>query len=250
MAGGFQVWYGPGSFPVNSAHVSDRTEIVRSSSGRPLRWRKTMDVDVSYIAQTNNPVFELSNWENAVRNALAIPYQDLVLKDESGLQTSAKLSQYQSLSGVVITDGPHFPQTETPEWVRVRTARFSGFAEYLFRGTETSLISFAQTVSITGNGGPRRIWRIPVNDYDPIRQQTSKKSIVRMVQAGQAIGHLTQPPKAAYLWDADLLVNDAENTVLDGGKPIGKAWVELTTRWQYTFEADRVYPVVLQFPQL
>jgi hypothetical protein len=198
-----------------------------------------LDVEASYISPPGGGVADLSNWEGQVRDALAVPYDDIYLAADDGSPTASRLTNPASISGVVVSDGPHFPERTTPEWVRVRTVRFTGVAEYVFRGAENALVSFAQTISITGNGGPMRRWRIPVNEYDPIRQRVSKGSIVRLVQSGAAIGHLGYPDPPAPLWDRDLLVNEAEAVTKEVGKPIGKAWVENVTRWNYIFENNK-----------
>lgn len=246
-----RIVYGNTFFPVSGSTCSTRTEIVRSANGRPIRYRVYLDCEASYIAPPGQGTAALSVWENTVRAALAVPYQNLYLADDNGLATAARLTNSDSISGVVITDGPHFPERVTPEWVKVRTVRFSGVAEYVLRGTENIPLSWQQSVSVTGNGGPTRRWRVPVNDrFKPVRQRITPFSIIRLVQSGVATGHLVYPPAPAMLWPADLLVNEEEAVTQESGQPLGRAFVGNVTRWNYKFENTEFLPAAMVTPIL
>lgn len=242
--------YGSFPFPVNGFTNTSRTEIVRSKSGRPVRWRSFVDVTASYIAPPGQGTLTLSNWELQVRAALSVPYQTLNVTDDNDVTLAVSLIPANSISGVVIVDGPHFPEPSTPEWVKTRTVRFTGMAEYVFRGAESALISYTESVSLTGTGGPVRRWRVPVNDYGPIRQQVTRGSVVRLVQSGVAVGHLTWPAPPAYLWPVDLIQNESAGITYETGQPVGRAWVEHVTRWQFIYENSGILPALPNLPAM
>jgi hypothetical protein len=233
-----QLWQGNYGFPVNGALVTSRTEVVRSDSGRPLRWR--MYLDVEFTLKGSGPA-QLSALENAARDALSRPYVDLVLRDDTGIPTSSRLVNADSISGVMVVDGPTFRDGQGPEFVTLRTGRFTAVAEYVFRGAETALVSFTESISVQGNGGPVRNWRLPVNAR-PIRQEVTPYSIIRYTQQGAAVGHLIPPARQPPYIDPDLLVNEQDAVSRDVGQPLGKAWINPVTRWTYVFESPELIP--------
>jgi hypothetical protein len=121
----------------------------------------------------------------------------------------------------------------------------------VLRGTENIPLSWAQAISTTGNGGPVRRWRVPVNDdYRPIRQRITPYSIIRLVQSGMATGHTSFIDPPAPVWPADLIVNEAEAVTREIGTPLGRSFVGNVTRWNYIFESPDMLPANMVAPPL
>lgn len=245
------VW-GPGA-GVNGLTFADNAAAVvvhmdataRSASGRVLRHRRSVEV--------TGPIYgdgqiALSRAEALARQALSVPYQDLVFFADDGTPTSLSLYTRDSLSGVTVVSGPHFDRPDGPDFVNMRTCRFTAEGEFVAPAAAGALVSWQQTMSRQGNGGPSRRWRFPVN-AKPIRQIVSPHSLVRVTQSGRAVGHLARPAPAAPLIPREYLVNEADAVTEESPRPVGPgAWVEWPVRWSYSFELANVPSYIMTLP--
>jgi len=231
-----QLWIGTYAFPAGQCAVTSRvTGIERSDSGRPLRFTLALDVD-GVIRGTGQA--DLSARELQLRAVLATPFQDLILRQDTGPPSSLALVSNQSLSGVVVVSGPDFYKPDGPEFVTTRHFRFSAEAVFLSPGGAAALVSWTQTVSVQGNGGPVRAWRVPIN-ADPIRQVVTPRSIIRYTQQGSATGHTAEPRVPPPVFGRAYLMNESEAVQKVTPRPVGRNWVNYTVSWNYVFESDR-----------
>jgi hypothetical protein len=226
-----RLWYGSYAFPTNAVEVTSSSRTEFSSFGRPVRYVVTYDC--SGVVDGEGQA-ELTRAEDALRAALLTPYQDLMLKTDSGGNSSAGMISKNSLSGVRLVSGPDFREAQGAEFVTRRTFSFSMQAEYMIRGAENAVISWTETVSITGNGGPRRNWRFPLNTT-PIRQEVTKYSLVRATQSGSAVGHTKRPTRPLPIWPL-LMVNEADTKSYEDPESKGQAYINWPVRWSYQFE--------------
>lgn len=235
-----QLWWGTYSFPVNQAAVTTNTRVIRGDNRRPLRYVMTGNVTADLFGNSQT---ELSNQESLLRVALATPYLDLVLKQDDGKASGTQLINRNSLSGVMVIDGPHFAETTRGQYVNVRTAQFTVEAEYVFNGTQSAILSFTETISVRGNGGPRYNWRFPFMG-DAVCQQISPQSLVTTVQRGVAVGHTRYPPYPTPFAGTPpgIFVNDSVVNERDSPKAVGRGWIEYPIRWMYEYRS--VIPVV------
>lgn len=229
-----QLVIGNFSFAANAADVTTRTQVIRSDSGRPLRYLGIMDVTATLFAADQ---YGCSALEYAVRAALAVPYTFISLRHDNGAASASTLTAANGF-GVVISDGPHFEKSAGPEYVTLRTVRFTAECEYVFRGTANAVVSWHDSVSIQGNGGPARKWRIPLRGR-PIRQETTQFTIVRATHTGQGIGHLGYPPVPPCVFGTRYLVNESVAVTRGSPEPRGPSGlVNWPVSWSYTCEAD------------
>lgn len=239
-----QLGYGSVLFPVNAADVSSRVQVVRSQSGRPLRYVHRLDVkaiiDGSGQAQ-------LSALEAAFRVALLDPYHDLVLYQDSGAASGTTLFNRASLSGTAIVDGPHFEESQGPEYVVLRTVRFAMEATFAVRNQANAYVQYQSAVQVQGTGGPVRVWRRPLNAR-PIRQQVTPFSTVRVVQQGFAVGHSGYPAPDPHFVDRQWLVHEAVSGADESPTPLGRAWVDWPRRWVYVYELPFLPVVAPRLP--
>lgn len=230
-----QLWWGRYAFPANAAEVTSRTDTVFSSSGFPLRYNIVYRV---LATLDGNGQVELSEEEQALREALSIPYLDLILRTDTGAVSSAALLSRSSVTGARLTSGPNFSEAQGSEFVNRRTCEFEMSAEYVIRGAENAVVSWTETVSIQGNGGPNRVWRFPLNAR-PIRQVVTPYSLVRATQTGSAVGHLGYPTRPLPIWP-QYLVNPAEAFSPGTPESRGKGFVNYPLSWSYQFEVGGV----------
>lgn len=193
----------------------------------------------------------LTTLENQWKGYLQTPYQDFILKCDDGSSSGLLLINKTSLSGVVVVDGPNFTEADGPEYVNQRNMEFALEAEYVFPGAETWLVSYTETISMKGNGGPRYVPRFPFN-YPAINQLVSPTSLIITVQQGKAVGHTKYPEPAKPFAGRTpgLFVNDAEAVVRETPRSIGKGYVEYPISWNYEWRTIKPLSGVPSLPPL
>lgn len=227
-------WGARYSFLENGVDISSRTRLVLSDAGRPLRYVTRVSVG-GWLEGASQAA--LSAAEAELRAALAYQYEDFRFLSDAGAAVAVSLPNATSLSGVRVVDGPNFTGATGAEYATLRQFDFELEAEYVVPGAERAVVSFTESISVTGNGGPVRRIRVPVNSPVLVRQQVSPRSVVRATQTGRAVGHLHRPSAPPPLWPAYLL-NEQVSHQLAGGEPLGRAFVNFGRTWSYAFEAD------------
>lgn len=227
-----QLWYNGYAFPANAVACTTATRGVPSRSGRIIRRIGTI-VCSGTLFGAGQAALTLA--EQALRTALNQNYQSLILKMDNGANSSVNLINNSTLSGVRITDGPNFGEATGGEFARIRRFVFTAEAEWVTPDGVGALVSYQETVSVTGNGGPVRRWRVPVNAA-PIRQITSPYSIVRYQHSGVAVGHTSRPEPPEPFFGRAILVNEAESVSYDHPEPMGLSFINWPVRWNYQGE--------------
>lgn len=229
-----QLWIGGASFAAGAADVTSRTRIgERSVRDVPVSYITALDITVTMYGSTQAA---LSVLEAQLRSILTqTPRKDVTLRMTSGVPSSMALANARSISGVRLVSGPDFKKSQGSEFVNHRTASFTMEAEYPIVNTANAVLSWTETVSIVGNGGPDRKWRFPLNAR-PIRQTITEYSLVRATQTGQAVGWLKLPSAPLPLWPG-LEVNPGHSVARDSPEPRGQGDVKYPVRWSYTFES-------------
>ena len=188
-----QLVYGSYSFQANSCAVSARTAILRNKAGVPYIRRSQIQVSGDLL--DTGGAAALTTLENDLRSALATNYQDLIFKDNSGANTSTALINSDSLSGVIIIDGPHFTLRHGtgPEYVSTRAFEFTAEADFALANTMNLLTDFRESLTFSG-GGPYFAMKRAVNGI-PQRQMIYPATEYVVIQAGQASHGVTVSPQ-------------------------------------------------------
>jgi hypothetical protein len=228
-----QLVYGAYRFPVNGVAVTSRTSPVLDYAGRTIRVRTAINCR-GYL--TGDGQAALTLLENQMRAALLIPYQNLSLLQDSGAVSATSLSSGSTLSGVSITDGPHFPDPMGSEYVTTRTFEFSGEAETVVNGNSANLLAFQESLTFVGTGGPMTMFKNAVNGPLPQRQVVYPRTVCRVIQAGQSVGHLQYPLAPAPKWPAFENV-DRRQVVNANPRRVGRGLAEFPITWRYEFES-------------
>jgi hypothetical protein len=199
-----------------------------------------MDVSTTIIGSGQA---DITAKENACMVALSQPYQDFILKQDSGADSGTRLINRTSLSGVMLTEGPNFKTAGRGEYVNQRTVEFTVEAEYIFPGAQSLILSWEESITVRGNGGPSYVWRFPFNAPAEV-QQVTLQSLITTVQRGRGVGHTRYPTAAAPFAGrpAGIFVNDTETVVRGSPKSIGRGWVEYPIEWSYEYRSPA--PVV------
>lgn len=226
-----QAWWGSFAFGVNAAEVTNDTQATISPQGLPLRYTSTYFVKAVIDGTSQS---DLSNKEAALRIALARPKQDFILRTDSGAASSAAIISQATMSGTRVR-GIKFEEAQGGEFVNRRTVRFVIDAEYLIANAANAIVSWTETVRITGTGGPRMVWRYPINAAG-VLQEVSPFSPVMATQSGQAIGHTRRPNAPAPLWPWPILKNESVTLGSNAPEFLGQAYINFGIDWSYSFE--------------
>lgn len=228
------VTWGSYAFNTNGVSFTSRTRLVLADTGRPMRYVRRLSLEGWLEADGQSA---LSTAEAALKAALLIQYQDLKILTDASATTTTSLLNSESISGVRVVDGPHFTGTDGAEYATLRRFAFDVEAEYLISGTQNAVLSWTESVSIVGTGGPVKRFRVPVNGR-PVRQVISPYSIVRATQSGQAIGHTSYPTPPPPLWPSYELLEQRQPGNRQNPQRLGRGFANYPISWSYSFEAD------------
>lgn len=224
-----QLKWGATSFVENECDCKAHC-VALLAGGKPYALRKTMQVFGRFYASGQA---DCTAAQIALQNALADPFRDLILLDDTGANSATLLTNAGSLGGVVITDGPNFKDNYGAEYATQRTFDFTATAEYPI-ASALALISFTETLSFSG-GGPMKIFR--PNKLGPFQQQiVYPQTTYKVVQRGQHVGYTTRIPPPDPIWPND---EHQDRRVIDEATPerTGNEFKAYMTSWTYHFES-------------
>lgn len=226
-----QVKWGNAALPANAAEVTAQLSVTQfTDGGAPLRYLVAWNV-LGYLEGTGQA--DLSAKEAAFRAALLKPGQDFGLYLDSGAMSCEGVVSARTVTGTRVVN-VSAPEAQGAEFVNRRTIGFTVTAELDVANTARAVVSWAETVTVQGNGGPRRAWCFPVNG-PAFRQVVAPYSLVRATQSGAAVGYRARPAKPRPLFP-DYLVNEAVTGSVATPQLLGGGYVNYPVQWSYTFE--------------
>ncbi len=164
---------------------------------------------------------------------------DAILYLDNGTRSYHQLLSRDTLGGVR-SGFVYYPDGQGVEYVNGRKWALELSAE-IGRGSAAgnSLMSFVETLQITGDGGPRYVVRESRNTK-PIRQQVSVSTPVRASQSGQAVGYGSYPPAPPPIWP-QWLVNPesaiSKGSPAQSGNGGASALTTYQISWNYVYES-------------
>lgn len=226
-----QLFWGSYGFPVNAAAVTSQYTLVTAEWGRtPLKYDGLFHVEATIDGSGD---VDLSRKELALREILATPNQDFILKTNSGANSSHAILARNSMSGTRVKNFA-FNEAIGAEFVNRRTVTFDVEFSLKCRGADSAIVSWTEAVTIIGTGGPRREWRFPLN-ATAAREIVSLQSLVRAQQVGFAVGFTRRPVKPPMLWPG-YEVYDARLIHVETPQFLGREYSNYAVRWGYSFE--------------
>lgn len=224
-----QLKWGSYAFDAGSVAITTSVETVRNEYGRPYKQRKRISCDGTLTGSSQSAV---DTAIAALDAALKVPYQDLTLYLDGGGESSTKLSNSDSLSGVVIVSGPDYPSSEGGEYVNKRRFTFAAEAEYALSGTSNWLVSWSESLRFSG-GGSLYVLK-PAIIGPPQKQRLIEQTPYHATQSGEAVGFLAYPRPARPIWPADL-VRAGEPEYIAPKRVATRRYEGWTVRWNYEF---------------
>lgn len=225
-----QLRYGSLTFDADSCEVTMNIETLTNQRGVPYAQMVQMSVS-GYLAGADTTA--VNSACTTLQSALQSPYRDLVVYTDAGVATHLALYNVGSTTGVIVS-GPRFPVGRGAELVTMRKFEFSARAEYPLTSGATVIQSFRESVSVTGTGGPRFIYK-PALVGPPQKQVVQAQTVVRATQSGQAVGYLDYPTPPTPLWPQSEH-EEQRQISRTGGIFRGKTWQDFQISWVYQFE--------------
>lgn len=234
MAKMMQLSYAGRFFPVGQCEVIPRMDTIRSPSGRPLTEVWTVNVNGMLTANTSEGIADLIAQVLRLEATLAIVGGDLVLTDSVAGPVLSFPSQG-SEDGVQI-ETHSYPDGKAGEAVTHRKFSFTATVRYPASGS--GLVSYQESLTITGTGGPVSVLQPAVSGEWPY-VETSSHSSVRASQRGSAVGYSSCPDPASPLWPYPILKNMSAAITRGSPEFRGRMYVNYRIDWAYEFESAK-----------
>lgn len=230
-----QVKYGTYAWPAGGVKVTSTRSIEKNAADVPYQFVDAIECD-GYIEAAGQNL--LTAAENAMKEALKLNFQDLLFVCDDGSNSATCLTNATSITGVRITDGPHFQDVNGPEYVSQRHFKFKAEADYRYAGVgPTTIIEWSETLAFSG-GGPLYVCK-PAIEGPAQRQLVYPFTPQRVKQTGYAIGFggtgaVAFPEPAPPIWPFALVSNpDAKKT---HPKRRGNVYTDWRLDWEYSYE--------------
>lgn len=229
-------------FDPNGTEITTSTDIFRNEATVPYKRKDSMRV-AGFLANSGSTPQELqdscSAQMSALTSVLAKPYQDIVFLEDDGSESATYLKNAGSVNGVVVVNGPNFPDGISG-YTAVQRFDFTAEAEYYLPSNSgvninTLLLNFTESLSYSG-GGPRYIWKESIRGL-PQKQLTCEKTLYRVTQSGSSTGLRGYPSPAPPKFPNNLL--HAPNIQRTTPRKMGLANYEAYgITWTYEYASD------------
>lgn len=225
-----QLKYGSYAFDANATTLTSSSRTRVNEGGQQLSLVRSFSVQ-GYLSADGQAA--VTTAMNALKAALATPYQDLTLLTDAGASSSDLLLNAGSLTGVLVTEGPTFGDSRGAEYATVRSFQFTAQAEYPVTGSQRLLVSFTESLSFSG-GGPLYAVRRAING-PPQRQLIYPQTEYRCVQQGMAVGYRAYPVPPAPKFPQAL--RESPDVRQRSPRRMGNGYAEYPVEWTYVFES-------------
>jgi hypothetical protein len=224
-----QLAYGGYLFDANATLLSVTQQTLLNDGGQVYARRRGVTVS-GYLSGTGQN--DLTQKENALKTALAVPYRDLVFLNDDGSPSSERLLNAGSITGVIVTRGPDFQNTQGPEYATVRSFTFTVEAEYPASPAPVYM-SFVESLAFSG--GAAIYAHRPAINGRPQKQLVYPASVYRVVQRGRATGYRGYPPFPPAKFPAALM--ESPDLEEETPRKRGRGYERWPITWRYLHES-------------
>jgi hypothetical protein len=224
-----QLKWGSYTFDAFSAEVATDTEAVLNQYGMPYEYRQIYHVK-GYLKTTSQS--DCTQKSNALINALATPFQKLVLLQENGQESAIILPVAGAIKPPVVTHGPIFNHNQGAEYNTQRYYEFTVEATYPAPKSSNLILNWSERLTIAGGGRLRNVR--PCLNGPPVSQIIFNIMPTTAVQQGKAEGFRSYPTPAAAIWPQAL----KESPTITRIAPIRvgpSTYTNYVVEWSYTY---------------
>lgn len=193
---GLYLKFGSYQHEANECAVVIARESVQSPDGVQSAIRERWSISGRLQKDTQA---ELTTAIRALEAAYSTGNKDVGLHLSTGAATAHGVLNRQTVRGTRVTQPPSFPEGAGAEYSTFRNYTIG--LEWEIPDPTTSLLSWAESITFEGTGGPNWGFLIPLVG-PPQQQMFSQASEVRAVQSGRAIGNGAYPTPPPPIWPA------------------------------------------------
>ncbi|MBS0207150.1 MAG: hypothetical protein JSS49_30105 [Planctomycetes bacterium] len=222
--------YGRYNFPAGAVEFTAGGERMYTTRGEAWAIRKKVELTVHL--QSDSPA-GLTFLINELDSNL-VPGFDLGLYEQGGRPTRHLWRNSDTIGGVrVVSDG--FPVGDGTEYTTYVTVKVSFEADFPVRDIDP-LLSYSETVSIIGDGGPEFIY-LPTLRGKWQKQQISDTSLVTATQSGEVIGWQRYPDLPRQIWP-QFEITSQRNIVRTNPESLGGDFGQYKIAYSYSYESN------------
>jgi len=177
----------------------------------------------------------------------AYSLQDKDLTWTKGSDEMHSLKNADTLTGIKVTNLPHFPKSSSGELTTFRTYNITVEAEVAFTSIDLDadpfvplILKYEETLDYTGTGGPK-FGLLPTLKGKYQKQLLTETSPVTLIQSGISVGLGGYPDPPSPLWIKDEHVDRRQITRAPTRRRGGKN-LEYPIHWSYHFERNDQFP--------
>lgn len=170
--------------------ISISRETWRDGTGKRRGYLERWTITGRIFASGADLVANLTAQINAIETAYASDGSNLILYESDGTTPTGHGMTSSSMVGGVKVSGPSFPSGKGPEYATYR--EYTITAEGKYESDTHEILSFGETISVSGTGGAKFIMLTPL-DGAPIKQTIASKTPVVISQSGSAVGRSGYP---------------------------------------------------------
>lgn len=228
--------YGSYSFPDSSVQFAWRRRAVIGPLGFRTHYDYQMQVRALYQGTSGT---NLTSQLAALQSAMNLSDQDLVFKDDAGVDTFHKISSADTVNGIQVLGGPDTPMdTETgmrTEYLTKRTVQV--LFGWQLPSAESEIVDFQQSIREANIGSADFVIQEAL-DGVPVQQFTNQASEQIFVQEGYCVGYSDHQgfPDLAY---PSLYLKTRESyRLMQAPLRLGRhKSTHFRTEWRYVFRA-------------
>lgn len=237
--------YGTYTHESGEAAVTIRREALRNESDAAYAMEVTWDIDLWIHAETQA---ELLARKIQLEQVYSTEGKDVRLLFADGTVAHEMRNSY-AAGGIKLLTPLSYPEGRGAEWSTYRTIQYSLGGEFPLNNQEANLLTWTETVSHQGTGGPRLVL-IEILNGPPQDQITNQRTICRVTQTGSATGYTRYPAVPAPLFpNWEKLDQRQIDRTSPRARNVGasRTFTDWRVNWSYTFEMPTLSPA---FPNL
>ena len=226
-----QVVYGAYQCVAGACRFGVRQTAVLDAREFPYMYEMQIDVSGRFYAAGDAL---LSVEEARMRAALRLQRQDFGVLGTTGTATATYWRNADTVSGIVVRDGPNFTGTTAAEYCLYREFSFTVAFKLPIANVASALVEFSETVEYSG-GEPEYVHKRAMNG-PPQKQLVWFQTEFRAVQSGKAVGFRAYPNPARMLFPGDR--KTAPTYTRGNPKRLGDGYINYPLTWSYSYESN------------